>query len=254
MVNVKTLLSLSVLLMANLSLCELPIPMLQRSVRSAPDECSIADPSDFKFSITSNRNKTGHWTAQVRMEHGEEADHDQHERGLWQVDLEQITTKCAGVKSVQIVATITAPPATATPPIPAGYEFTPGLGHYKFHKTPKTWDEARKICEQEGGHLAIINSEDESKVLQNLFSKVAKIEGAGHNDFAFIGIHDRFVEGEFMTIFGKPLASTGFTRWTNAAQPDNSGGQENCGSVHRDGSLNDITCSWKLTFFCEMEL
>ncbi|KAJ4446845.1 hypothetical protein ANN_13543 [Periplaneta americana] len=209
MVNVKALLSLSVLLMANLSLCELPIPMLQRSVRSAPDECSIADPSDFKFSITSNRNKTGHWTAQVSLEFK-----NGHQ----------------------------------------GYELAPGLGYYKFHTTPKVWDDAKKICEQEGGHLAIINSEAESKVLQNLFSKVAKIEGAGHNDFAFIGIHDNLVEGEFVTVFGTPVASTGFTRWTNAAQPDNAGGHENCGSVHRDGSLNDITCSWKLTFFCEMEL
>nr|P26305.1 RecName: Full=Hemolymph lipopolysaccharide-binding protein; Short=LPS-BP; Short=LPS-binding protein; Flags: Precursor [Periplaneta americana]BAA00616.1 lipopolysaccharide-binding protein [Periplaneta americana] len=256
MMNTRALLPLSVLLMATLCLCELPIPILQRFVRSVPEECPIADPSDFKFSITSNRNKTGHWTAQVRLEHGEheQSGSNQHNRDLWQVDLEQTTTTCAGVKSVQIITTITAPPPTAAPSIPPGYELSAVLGYYKFHKTPKTWDEARIICQQEGGHLVIINSEDESKVLQNLFSKVTKTEGATNNDYIFIGIHDRFVEGEFITIFGKPLATTGFTRWVDSIQPDNAGGNENCGSMHPNGGLNDIPCPWKLPFVCEVEL
>lgn len=50
---------------------------------------------------------------------------------------------------------------------------------------------------------------------------------------------------------GKPLSSTGFARWASLQQPDNAGGNENCGSIHRNGGLNDIPCPWKLPFFCE---
>ncbi|XP_069694779.1 hemolymph lipopolysaccharide-binding protein-like [Periplaneta americana] len=256
MVNGKALLPLSVLLMGTLSLCDPPIPLLQRIVRSAPEECPIADPSDFKFSITSNRNKTGYWAAQVRLEHGEneQSASNQHERDLWQVDLQQTTTTCGGVKSVQIITTITAPPSTTAPSIPPGYELTRDLGYYKFHKTPKTWDEARKICEEEGAHLVIINSEEESGILQKLFSTVNETIGTSNNNYISIGFHDRFVEGEYITIFGKPLGSTGFIRWSSDRQPDNAGGNEDCGSMHRNGGLNDITCSSKLYFICELEL
>ena len=77
------------------------------------------------------------------------------------------------------------------------------MGYYKFHKYPNTWDGARKLCEQEGGHLAVINSEEESKVIQDYLVAAQKIDHATHNDFAFIGFHDRFVEGEYLTVFGK---------------------------------------------------
>jgi hypothetical protein len=50
---------------------------------------------------------------------------------------------------------------------------------------------------------------------------------------------------------GKPLGSTGFTRWSSSGQPDNAGGKENCGSIHRNGGMNDIPCPLKLAFICE---
>jgi hypothetical protein len=49
-------------------------------------------------------------------------------------------------------------------------------------------------------------------VLQRLFASVSKINGANHNDYAFLGFHDRFVEGEFLTIFGK--ISSSFLLWS----------------------------------------
>lgn len=44
------------------------------------------------------------------------------------------------------------------------YTFTPGIGLHKFHTKAKSWNEARKICNDEGGHLAIINSLAEESV------------------------------------------------------------------------------------------
>jgi hypothetical protein len=89
----------------------------------------------------------------------------------------------------------TAPPLRAT-----GYELHRGVGYYKIHTEPKTWHEARQICKQEGGHLAIINSEEESKVLQSIFAPVAaKLNVA----WVSIGFHDLYNEGQYLTVFGK---------------------------------------------------
>jgi len=90
----------------------------------------------------------------------------------------------------------TAPPLRAGP----GYELHRGVGYYKIHSERKTWHEARKICAQEGGYLAIINSEEESKVLQSLFAPVAaKLK----DEWVLIGFHDLYNEGQYLTVFGK---------------------------------------------------
>jgi len=78
------------------------------------------------------------------------------------------------------------------------------VGYYKIHSVLKKWPEARQICAKEGGHLAIINSEEESKVLQSLFAPVAaKLNVV----WAYIGFHDLFNEGQYLTIFGKESLS-----------------------------------------------
>ena len=89
----------------------------------------------------------------------------------------------------------TEPPLRAGP----GYELHRGVGYYKIHSELKNWQEAREICEQEGGHLAIINSEEESKVLQQILAPVAGV--------ASIGFHDLYKEGQYLTIFGKESLS-----------------------------------------------
>jgi hypothetical protein len=96
---------------------------------------------------------------------------------------------------------VSAPPPRA--PTAPGYNLVPGLGYYKFHTAGKTWDGARRTCDQEGAHLAVINSEAELNVLKNLFHSVPKIRGVKYNQYAYIGFHDRFSEGEYLTIFGK---------------------------------------------------
>lgn len=45
-----------------------------------------------------------------------------------------------------------------------GYVLTPGIGLHKLHTVPKNWNDARKLCMEEGAHLAIINSIAEEKV------------------------------------------------------------------------------------------
>lgn len=44
------------------------------------------------------------------------------------------------------------------------YQLTPTVGLHKYHHEPVTFNVARKICIEEGGHLAILNSKLEEQV------------------------------------------------------------------------------------------
>lgn len=45
-----------------------------------------------------------------------------------------------------------------------GYYCTYDIGWHKLHITPEIWNHARKSCEQENAHLAVINSDAEAEV------------------------------------------------------------------------------------------
>ncbi|XP_063243019.1 hemolymph lipopolysaccharide-binding protein-like [Bacillus rossius redtenbacheri] len=209
--------------------------------------------ADMKLTIISRRNLTGHWEASLSLQHGtsDEKDFEDKSTGPFELDLKHETAMCGGKQVIRIGATVTVPPRRAGP----GYELFPGLGYYKFHPETQVWDDARRTCDQEGAHLAVVNSEEESKVLQQLFGRHPQIKDAKYNDFAFVGFHDRYTEGSFVTIFGEPVSKTGFERWWARGQPDNAGAPpgEDCGSVHRNGGLNDLPCDAKHAFVCEQE-
>lgn len=75
---------------------------------------------------------------------------------------------------------------------------------YKFHTQPRTFWRANFACSAEGGHLAIINSETEAKVLKELFAKypAVKMTGIFWKDVAFIGFANWGEQGELRTIHG----------------------------------------------------
>ncbi|XP_071452995.1 hemolymph lipopolysaccharide-binding protein-like [Hetaerina americana] len=157
-------------------------------------------------------------------------------------------TEYAGIQSFHLGAVAIAPPQ-----LPADYQLFPGVGYYKFHTAlANGFEDASSRCANEGGHLAIVNSEAEHQVLQTLFAKHPESELK--TVWAFVGFHDRLKEGEFVTIFGQPLQSTGFTRWSSPGQPDDYNKAEDCGTVRRNGGLNDIGCASVLPFFCEYDL
>ena len=78
------------------------------------------------------------------------------------------------------------------------------MGYYKVHSELKTWHEARQICAQEGGHLAITNSEEESNVLQSVFAPVA---ARLKDEWVLVGFHDLYNEGQYLSVFGKESLS-----------------------------------------------
>ena len=60
-----------------------------------------------------------------------------------------------------------------------------------------------ETCRLEGAHLLIVNSELEARAIQSMWRKFPKIFNDWRNDIAYIGVHDIYKEGEFVTIFGK---------------------------------------------------
>nr|XP_034186983.1 uncharacterized protein LOC117607422 [Osmia lignaria] len=134
------------------------------------------------------------------------------------------------------------------------YMHTPGIGSHKLHTRGQTWNTARIICNEEGGHLAIVNSDEEAKAMVRLFHIYGQFKDAARNDEAFIGTHDMYKEGDWATILGEPLAETGFTKWSNlfGGQPDNGNGDQNCGGFLNEGTLDDIHCYTRFAFICEI--
>ena len=77
----------------------------------------------------------------------------------------------------------------------------PGFGYYKLHTDVKTWPDALHTCQNEGAHLAIINSQEEAKALAPMWRANPTIPH--YDDYAFIGFHDQYKEGQFLTVFSK---------------------------------------------------
>ncbi|XP_049851104.1 hemolymph lipopolysaccharide-binding protein-like [Schistocerca gregaria] len=198
------------------------------------------------FSVSTQRNNSGHWYSEVTMDFLTDKGSDGYKRhsGPRNVGVSFYNKRCDGKESLSIVTAITVPPPKPGP----GYELFAGVGYYKFHTTKETWSDARRICVAEGGHLAILNSDTEANIAKQLFSKHKQLDS-----WAFIGFHDENKEGEYITIFDEPLHTTGYTKW-GSGQPDNYQNNEDCGSVDHEGRLNDYPCGAKAPFICECEL
>ncbi|XP_046417277.1 hemolymph lipopolysaccharide-binding protein-like [Neodiprion fabricii] len=139
-------------------------------------------------------------------------------------------------------------------PIRDDYIYTPGIGSHKLHTRALVWNDARKVCNDEGGHLAIINSVSEARVLMDIFNKSTPVKGAAYDHAAYLGIHDLYKEGEWVTISGESLAQTGYTKWTDkwGGQPDNGDGKQNCGVLYKEGGMDDVFCEAAFAYFCEL--
>ncbi|KDR10086.1 Hemolymph lipopolysaccharide-binding protein [Zootermopsis nevadensis] len=218
---------------------------------SGPEShCVSSKPAGFEFSLKSSRNNTGHWTAQVQLEHGV-----RHEdNGPWEVSIEHITSKCEDSETVRIEATVIVPPARPGPPqrLRQDYQIIPGHGYYKLHTSGKTWNQAFWTCRDEGTHLVVLNSVEEVSVVKSIWEKTHNFSNIEYKEFIFLGLR-RGTDGSFITYTGVPLNETGYQVWAKN-EPNNAGGDESCLSMTDTGGLNDAYCERKLAFMCEREL
>nr|CAD7411736.1 unnamed protein product [Timema cristinae] len=126
------------------------------------------------------------------------------------------------------------------------YELAAGVGYYRFYEKPMSWYEAFKVCRDERGHLAVINSNKEAKILKRLYDRYPTAD-----DEAYVGVHDFFQDGLYLSIFGVRLDEEGYDRWVEpGTQP-----HEDCGTVIRAKmEMSYSRCVEPRPFFCEIEL
>ncbi|XP_063422181.1 macrophage mannose receptor 1-like [Mytilus trossulus] len=148
--------------------------------------------------------------------------------------------------------TITTIPPRATPQVPAG-QFLGCPSFWKKHGT-SCWlfvqkmvpaDVARKTCQQYGGYLATVNSQDEQNFMNANIPKPMKgTTGIFNGGAVWIGLSDRITENYFVWDEGRPVT---YTNW-GPGEPNNwQNKDEDCVAVWLlDGSWFDITCNTPL--------
>lgn len=124
---------------------------------------------------------------------------------------------------------------------------------YKLHTNPRNYARAHFVCSAEGGHLAIINSQLEWTVLQDIFRKYPANDILGtffSKDGAFLGFNNWGESSDWRTLEGQSLQEAGFAKFAEG-QPDNYTTGQYCGSMYRNGLLDDNWCEEHYPFFCE---
>ncbi|PZC71508.1 hypothetical protein B5X24_HaOG213216 [Helicoverpa armigera] len=115
---------------------------------------------------------------------------------------------------------------------------------YKVHHKKATWHNAYEICAAEGGHLVVIDDEEEALVIENMFTAPS----IGQDTF-FIGLFAYGDPLDWMTVNGDRVDDV-YNKW-GPGQPDNRGGIQHYATINRDGTLDDDNGATKFRFVCE---
>jgi len=127
------------------------------------------------------------------------------------------------------------------PECPDCTEVERGEHRYLVCTTPRTWEEARSKCQEEGLDLVIVDSAGENDWV---FGQARRVR---HQPY-WIGLSDLRREGRFEWVDGTPLALN--SRWAEG-EPNNAG-DEDCVHYWDDMPLwNDMPCEERLGVICE---
>ncbi|XP_063228300.1 uncharacterized protein LOC134534131 [Bacillus rossius redtenbacheri] len=131
-----------------------------------------------------------------------------------------------------------------------------GSSSYRFHGRGAPWLIARDTCAREGAHLAVPNSPQEARLLAAMYSRHGK-SGTSYDNQIWVGVSDLEEEGSFVTVLGEELGATGYSSWYKN-QPDDwretSSAGEDCVTLRTaDALLNDLHCSARMPYVCEMD-
>ncbi|KAM7140927.1 C-type lectin domain family 17, member A [Molossus nigricans] len=108
---------------------------------------------------------------------------------------------------------------------------------YYFSPNTKSWDEARKFCQENYSHLVIISSIAE----QNFVSKAHRSPRVH-----WLGLSDREHEGDWKWLDGSPVT---LSFW-EPEEPNNIN-DEDCASMNKGGTWNDLSCNKATYWICE---
>lgn len=104
---------------------------------------------------------------------------------------------------------------------------TPWRGHgYKVFKETLSWHDAKKRCEEVGGHLVIINdAEEQAFVVELLGRNGMPVDSLQNRDWTgvWIGATDEAKEGEWKCVDGSPLAYANWAQEGHGLKQPNGG-------------------------------
>lgn len=128
------------------------------------------------------------------------------------------------------------------------YETTYNGHNYKLYNKALPWREAYKFCEQQGGHLVTINSENEQSFLYNLINE--KSTGS----FLWLGATDSYEEGKWKWITGNSIL---YQNWADN-EPNNSNDEDYMVLYKSSGKWNDgndifYSDTKAYSFICEFD-
>ncbi|XP_075976790.1 uncharacterized protein LOC142977010 [Anticarsia gemmatalis] len=132
-----------------------------------------------------------------------------------------------------------------------GYQFKNSTGScYKVHTEHRSWQDANAVCMMEGGYLAVLNDAEESRVVQELFPQDHAFpffpDCTKEIDPMYIGLQ-KLYQNEWLGVHGEKC------EWDwNKGEP-NKLNIEHCGTMIRNGKLNNIEYHLKTIFICERD-
>lgn len=116
---------------------------------------------------------------------------------------------------------------------------------YKYLSSKMPWRSAKQGCEKIGAVLATIGARD-----VGILDFLAKELLSGYDAEAWIGLHDLEKEGDWVWLDGV-VSTEANTRWEEG-EPNNTGGDEDCGIANSKGNVNDLLCTESRYALCEM--
>ncbi|XP_049947408.1 C-type mannose receptor 2-like [Schistocerca serialis cubense] len=132
--------------------------------------------------------------------------------------------------------------------LPAGYKYVPQLGFYKHYTTADTYEGAKKRCLDDGGHLAVLDTQEEAEEVIKYYDVNKDVTES------YVGLNDIEEEGAFVSETGKLLTWLSFANWY-PGEPNNAGPTgEDCVTLYVAGTYNDVDCRLRYPFFCEIPL
>lgn len=128
------------------------------------------------------------------------------------------------------------------------YEVTFQGHEYKLYNKALPWREAYKFCEQQGGHLVTINSEEEQTFIYNF------IKNKSTRSYTWLGSTDWYVEGNWKWITGSGIV---YRNWEDG-EPNNSNDEDFMMLYKDSGKWNDGTDIYysdtkDYSFICEID-
>ncbi|NXH20390.1 SFPA2 protein, partial [Bucco capensis] len=94
-------------------------------------------------------------------------------------------------------------------------------------------------CEEAGGTLATPMNEEENKAILSIVKQ--------YNQYAYLGIKEGEISGQFKYINGMPL---NYTKWHN--YEPNGKSREKCVEMYTDGSWKDRKCNLDRLTICQL--